>query len=89
MRSLLEGGVQVCSGSKAPMFRLDRLTCRDTIVRDVMRSYPQTIPISRRPRFRGASDGCDLETVARKSGFNSPDVVRVLNQAAFGFKADT
>jgi hypothetical protein len=70
------------------MFRFDRLTCRDTIVRDVMRSYPQTIPISGRLRFRPACDGCDFETVVRKSGFNSPNVVRVLNRAAFGFKAD-
>ena len=89
MRSPLEGGVQVCIGSKAPMFRFDQLIRRDMIIRDIKRSYPQTIPIFDPFRFRPACDGCDIDTVARKNGLNSPDVVENLNQAAFGLKADT
>jgi hypothetical protein len=68
------------------MFRFDRLIRRDAIIRDVQRSYPQTIPIFDPFRFRPACDGCDIDTIARKNGFNSPDVV---NHATFGFKADT
>jgi hypothetical protein len=69
------------------MFRFDQLIRRDAIIREVKRSYPQTIP--NMFRFRPACDGCDIDTVARKNGFNFPDVAPALNQAAFGFKADT
>jgi hypothetical protein len=34
--------------------------------------------------FRPTCDDCDIETVARKNGLNTPDVLDALNQAAFG-----
>jgi hypothetical protein len=71
------------------MFRFDRLIRRDAIIRDVKHSHPQAIPIPGPFRFRPAYDGCDIDTVARKNGFNSPDVAQALNPAAFGLKADT
>jgi hypothetical protein len=71
------------------MLRFDQLIRRDMIIRDVKRSYPLTIPILDQFRFRPACDDCDIDTVARKNGLNSPDVVESLNQAAFGLKADT
>lgn len=70
-------------------FRFDRLIRRDMIIRDVKRSYPQTTAIFEQFRFRPACDDCDIETVARRNGLNSLDVVEALNQAAFGPKADT
>ncbi len=70
-------------------FRFDRLIRRDMIIRDVKRSYPQTIPIFEQFCFRPACDDCDIETVARRNGLNCLDVVEALNQAAFGPKADT
>jgi len=89
-RRFLEGGVQVSYGSKsALMFRFDRLIRRDMVVRDIKRSYPQTIPVFEQFRIRPACDDCDIETVARKNGINSLDVLEALNQAAFGSKADT
>ena len=86
----MEGGVHVITGSKgAIMFRFDQLIRRDTIIRDVKRRFPQTIPIFEQYHIRPACDDCDIETVARKNGINSLDVVEALNQAAFGSKADT
>ena len=71
------------------MFRFDDLIRRDMVIRDVKHRYPQTIPVFESFRFRPACDDCDIETVARKNGINSLDVVAALNQAAFGPKADT
>jgi hypothetical protein len=71
------------------MFRFDGPVRRDVTIRDVKRSYPQTIPGFDRFRFRPARDGCQSGTVARRNGFNSPNVAEALDQAAFGFKADT
>ena len=73
----------------AIMFRFDQLIRRDMIIRDVKRRFPQTIPIFEQFRIRSACDDCDIETVARKNGINSLDVVEALNQSAFGSKADT
>ncbi len=70
-------------------FRFDRLIRRDMVIREVKRSYPETIPVFEQFRFRPACDDCDIETVARRNGLNSLDVVEALNQAAFGPKADT
>jgi hypothetical protein len=82
--------MQAFTGSKAPfMFRFDQLIRRDMIIRDVKRRYPQTIPVFEQFRIRPACDDCDIETVARKNGINSLDVVEALNQSAFGSKADT
>lgn len=71
------------------MFRFDQLIRRDTIIRDVKQRFPQTIEIFEQLHFRPACDDCDIETVARKNGLNTLDVVEALNQAAFGPKADT
>ena len=71
------------------MFRFDQLIRRDTIIRDVKQRHPETIPIFEGFRYRSSCDDCDIETVARKNGLNSLDVIEALNQAAFGPKADT
>ena len=66
------------------MFRFDQMIRRDMIVRDVKQKYPETIPIFEELGIRAACDDCDIETVARKNGLFSPDVVDALNRAAFG-----
>jgi hypothetical protein len=71
------------------MFRFDQLIRRDMIIRDVKQRHPETIPIFDGFRFRSSCDDCDIETVARKNGLNSLDVLEALNQAAFGPKADS
>jgi hypothetical protein len=71
------------------MFRFDQLIRPDMIIRDVKQRHPETRTIFEQFRFRDSCDDCDIETVARKNGLNSPDVVDALNRAAFGFKADT
>ena len=71
------------------MFRFDQLIRRDMIIRDVKQRHPETIPIFEAFHYRPSCDDCDIETVARKNGLNSLDVVEALNQAAFGPKADT
>ena len=71
------------------MFRFDQLIRSDMIIRDVKQRHPETIPIFEELRYRSSCDDCDIETVARKYGLNSLDVVEALNQAAFRPKADT
>ena len=71
------------------MFRFDQLIRRDMIIRDVKQRHPETIPIFDGFRFRSSCDDCDIETVARKNGLKTLDVLEALNQAAFGPKADT
>ena len=71
------------------MFRFDQLIRRDMIIRDVKQRHPETIPIFDGFRYRSSCDDCDIETVARKNGLNSLDVLEALNQAAFGPKANT
>ena len=71
------------------MFRFDQLIRRDMIIRDVKQRHPETLPLFEQFRFRTSCDDCDIETVARKNGLNSQDVVEALNQAAFSPKADT
>jgi len=71
------------------MFRFDQLIRRDMIIRDVKQRHPETLPVFEHLRFRTSCDDCDIETVARKNGLNSLDVVEALNQAAFSPKADT
>jgi hypothetical protein len=66
------------------MFRFDQLIRRDMIIRDVKQRHPQTIPIFEALHYRSACDDCDIETVARKNGLKTQDVVEALNQAAFG-----
>jgi hypothetical protein len=68
------------------MFRFDQLIRRDMIIRDVKQSHPETIPVFEEFGFRPVCDDCDIETVARKNGVSSPDLVEALNRAAFGPK---
>lgn len=70
------------------MFRFDQLIRRDDIIRDVKQRFPETLPIFEALHFRASCDDCDIETVARKNGLKTADVVEALNQAAFGPKAD-
>jgi hypothetical protein len=69
------------------MFRFDRMIRRDMIVRDVKQSHPATVPVLEEMGFRASCDDCDIETVARKNGLSSQDVLAALNQAAFGSNA--
>jgi hypothetical protein len=70
------------------MFRFDQLIRRDMIIRDVKQRHPETIPVFEAFHCRPSCDDCDIETVARKNGLNSLDIIEALNQAAFGPKAD-
>ncbi len=70
------------------MFRFDQLIRRDMLVRDVKQRYPQTAAVFEEMGFRSSCDDCDIETVARKNGLNSLDVLDRLNRAAFGPKSD-
>ena len=71
------------------MFRFDQLIRRDMIIRDVKQRHPETIPVFEALRYRPSCDDCDIETVARKNGLNTPDVLDALNQAAFGSTPET
>ena len=71
-----------------PMFRFDQLIRHNMIIRDVKQSHPETIPVFEELGFRSSCDDCDIETVARKNGMASQDVLAALNQAAFGSSAD-
>jgi hypothetical protein len=71
------------------MFRFDQLIRRDMIIRDVKQRHPETIPIFEALHYRAACDDCDIETVARKNGLKSQDVIDALNRAAFGPNPDT
>ena len=66
------------------MFRFDQLIRRDMIIRDVKQLHPDTVPVFEALHFRTPCDDCDIETVARKNGLNTLDVVQALNDAAFG-----
>jgi hypothetical protein len=68
----------------ANMFRFDRLIRRDMLIRDVKQQHPATIEVFEEFGFRTTCDDCDIETVARKNGLDSRDVVERLNRAAFG-----
>jgi hypothetical protein len=70
------------------MFRFDQLIRRDAIIRDVKQCHPATIPVFEAMHFRTPCDDCDIETVARKNGLKTPDVLDALNQAAFGAEQD-
>ena len=70
------------------MFRFDQLIRRDMIIRDVKRLHPNTVPLFEAFHFRDSCDDCDIETVARKNGLKTPDVLDALNEAAFGPRTD-
>lgn len=71
------------------MFRFDKLIRRDMLVRDVKQQYPATTAVFEQFGFRPACDDCDIESVARKQGLSSSDVVEELNRAAFGQYQDS
>src|ERR1039457_7104570 len=73
---------------RAKMFRFDQLIRHNMVIRDVKQSHPETIPVFEELGFRSTCDDCDIETVARKNGISSQDVVAALNRAAFGSNAD-
>jgi hypothetical protein len=66
------------------MFRFDQLIRRDMIIRDVKQSHPETVPVFEELNFRSSCDDCDIESVSRKNGLSSQDVVEALNRAVFG-----
>jgi hypothetical protein len=66
------------------MFRFDQLIRRDMLVRDVKQKHPQSIPVFESFGFTSVCDDCDIETVARKNGVPSLDVLEALNKAVFG-----
>ena len=70
------------------MFRFDRLIRRDTLIRDVKQQYPVTLEVFEELGFRSTCDDCDIETVARKNGLDSRDVVDRLNRAAFDTRSE-
>jgi hypothetical protein len=71
------------------MFRFDQLIRRDMIIRDVKQRHPETIPVFEALHFRSPCDDCDIETVARKNGLNTLDVIEALNQAAFSINTES
>lgn len=73
----------------APMFRFDRLIRADMIVREGKQQHPETVPVFEEFGFRAVCDDCDIETIARKNGLDSRDVVDALNRAAFGQKTNS
>jgi hypothetical protein len=66
------------------MFRFDHLIRRDMVIRDVKQQHPAAIAVFEGFGFRPACDDCDIETVARKQGVSSLEVVDALNRAIFG-----
>jgi hypothetical protein len=68
------------------VFRFDQLIRRGMIIRDVKQQHPSTLPVFEELGFRSACDDCDIETVARKNGLSTADVLDALNRAAFGQK---
>ena len=71
------------------MFRFDQFIRAGMIIRDVKQRFPETIPVFEQYRFRPSCDDCDIESVARKNGVESLEVVAALNAAAFRQKAET
>ncbi len=57
------------------------------IIRDIKQSHPETVAVFEELGFRSSCDDCDIESVARKNGIPSVDVVEALNRAIFGSDA--
>jgi hypothetical protein len=70
------------------MFRFDQLIRRDMLIRDVKQQHPATLEVFEEFGFRSSCDDCDIQTVARKNGLDTRDVVDRLNRAAFDRKTD-
>jgi hypothetical protein len=58
------------------------------VIRDVKRLHPATVPVFENLHFRHTCDDCDIETVVRKNGLKTADVLDALNAAAFGTQAN-
>jgi hypothetical protein len=58
------------------------------LIRDVKQQHPATLEVFQELGFRSSCDDCDIQTVARKNGFDSRDVVDRLNRAAFDTETD-
>ena len=58
------------------------------LIRDVKQQHPATSEVFTELGFRPTCDDCDIETVARKNGLDTRDVVERLNHAAFDGKTD-
>lgn len=63
--------------------RFDEMIRAGMIIRDVKVKHPQSIPVFEGYGFRGSCDDCSIETVSRKYGLASQDVVVALNEAIF------
>jgi hypothetical protein len=61
--------------------RFDQLIRDSMIVRDVKTRFPQTRAVFESYGFRDACDDCTIESVARKQGLSSRDVIDALNRA--------
>ncbi len=60
--------------------RFDQLIRAGMTVREVKGGYPETAELLRGYGFRGACEDCSLETLSRKYGLRSSEVVDQLNQ---------
>jgi hypothetical protein len=58
------------------------------LIRDVKQQYPATVEVFEEFHFRHTCDECDIETVSRKNGLDTRDVVDRLNRAAFDTKSE-
>ena len=63
------------------MFRFDRLIHLSMTVREIRDLYPETAGVFERLGFRNVCDDCSLETVARRSGMPTGDVLQALDLA--------
>lgn len=65
------------------MNRFDELIRAGMTVREVKVNYPDTVAVFERLGFRESCDDCSIESVCRKHGLCSQDVVDELNRVAF------
>jgi len=63
--------------------RFDELIRAGMTIREVKLDYPDTIAVFERLGFRETCDDCSIESVCRKYGIPSEDVVAELNRVAF------
>ena len=63
--------------------RFDEMIRAGNIIRDIKVKYPQTVPVFEGYGFRESCDDCSIESVSRKHGVASQDVVEALNEAVF------
>ena len=71
------------------MFRFDRLIRPSMTVREIRALYPETTGVFERLGFRNVCDDCSLETVARRAGMPTRDVLETLDLAIFNSGASS